>query len=320
MLKQDLLAKLESWITELDLPAEPKNLYEPIKYILGLGGKRVRPALVFAIGEILKLPQPDLKKAALAVEAFHNFTLVHDDIMDNSDKRRGQDTVHKKWDQNIAILSGDAMLIEVYKLLIDIESEHKIELIKRFNDIASLVCEGQQYDMDFEELEEVSPEEYLEMIRKKTAVLLAFAMQVPALLIGEKSLANTLFDIGINLGMAFQVKDDLLDVFPQDEKFGKQLAGDIYNAKKTILYLELLESAGAEEAKSLESLYAQETRSELEVQQVRQMMQSYAIEEKVKELANSYSTKAENAINKLEQDQLKEFLSNFTHSLLNRTY
>ena len=311
---------IDTWLEEMVLPASPEKLYDPIKYIISIGGKRIRPALVLAIGELLEADKKDIKLLALSVELFHNFTLVHDDIMDESDKRRGQATVHKKWNQNVAILSGDAMLIEVYKMLVEVDSPNVKQILRSFNDTATLVCEGQQYDMDFEEKENVKQSDYIDMIKKKTAVLLAYSLHVSALLKGDTALAEQLYEIGINLGLSFQIKDDLLDVFPEDDKFGKKVAGDIYNAKKTFLYINLLEKLSEDETKSIKDLYAKEERNDLEVEQVINLMRCYQVDEAVESLANDYSEKAITQIENLENVSLKNFLNNFSESLLNRTY
>lgn len=253
---QELLGKLEIFIQNLpsvlELGKTPRELYDPITYILSLDGKRIRPLLsLLAYGIYNSKPEEILSQAA-AVEVFHNFTLMHDDIMDDAPLRRGKDAVHVKWNKNVAILSGDVMLVKAYDLLLPTESEKLGEIIRLFNKTASEVCEGQQFDMNFESLESVHEEEYLTMIRLKTAVLLGFALQMGALLAGaEKSDAQKLYDFGVNIGVGFQLKDDLLDVFADQAKFGKQVGGDIISNKKTFLLIKALELA---KGKDLEEL------------------------------------------------------------------
>ncbi len=232
------------------LPSSPKNLYEPVNYFLSLEGKRIRPLLVLIACDCFK---GDVKKslpAAAAVELFHNFSLVHDDIMDNAPLRRGKTTVHEKWNNNIAILSGDVLLVKAYQQISKCESSK--ELDKIFSQTAIQVCEGQQYDMDFESRAEVSIGNYLEMIRLKTAVLLACSLQIGALCAGASHKSSQVFyTAGVSLGLAFQLTDDYLDVFGNAEKTGKQEGGDIISNKKTWLLIRAFELANAQQKKIL---------------------------------------------------------------------
>jgi geranylgeranyl diphosphate synthase type II len=252
-----LLDKLEQLIQELpthiEIGRSPKELYEPITYILNLGGKRIRPLLsLLAYGLYQSNPEAILKQA-LAIEVFHNFTLMHDDIMDDAPLRRGEATVHEKWNPNIAILSGDVMLVKAYDLLLDTDPKLLREVLELFNQTASEVCEGQQFDMNFESLQTVSEEDYLEMIRLKTAVLLGLALKMGAVLAGVgKEDGQKLYDFGVNIGVGFQLKDDLLDVFADQAKFGKQVGGDIIANKKTFLLIKALELAKGKEAEELD--------------------------------------------------------------------
>jgi len=247
-----LLTKLENHLTQYSFGESPKELYEPIEYILSLGGKRIRPLLsLLAYGIYGKNPEEILSQAA-AVEVFHNFTLMHDDIMDNAPLRRGKPTVHEKWNTNIGILSGDVMLVKAYDLLLDTNPQLLPEVIRLFNKTAAEVCEGQQFDMNFENYETVHEDEYINMIRLKTAVLLGFALQMGAVLAGaEKEDAQKLYDFGMNIGIGFQLKDDLLDVFADQAKFGKQVGGDIISNKKTFLLIKALELAQGKNAEEL---------------------------------------------------------------------
>jgi geranylgeranyl diphosphate synthase type II len=221
-----------------------------------LGGKRIRPVLVLMACEMFGRSFRAALPAALAIETFHNFTLVHDDIMDNAPIRRGKETVYKKWDSNIAILAGDTMLSMAYDMMIAVESKRLSDILRLFNKTSIEVCEGQQYDMNFENIPQVSIPQYLEMIRLKTAVLLGASLSIGAIIGGaEPQDEKLLYDIGINMGIAFQLKDDLLDVYGEVEKFGKQEGGDIATNKKTFLYLKALEKAPSQVKAELSQLY-----------------------------------------------------------------
>lgn len=223
---------------------EPKNLYEPIAYTLEMGGKRLRPVMVLLACNIFSSKIEKAIPAALAIEVFHNFTLLHDDIMDQADMRRNLPTVHKQYNSNIAILSGDAMSIMAYNYLQKCESPNLSDMFQLFSQTALEVCEGQQLDMDFESRTDVLIPEYLEMIRRKTAVLLACSLKLGALSAGASGkITNQLYEFGINLGIAFQLQDDLLDVFANQQKFGKMIGNDIVSNKKTFLLLKALELA-----------------------------------------------------------------------------
>ena len=233
----------------------PHGLYDPIIYIMGLGGKRLRPALLMASGELFGAKKEDLIQAAAAIELFHNFTLVHDDIMDEAPLRRGEETIHQKWDLNTGILSGDAMLINSYQLFESYPAEVQVQLIQLFSKTALEVCEGQQYDVEFENQQNVELEQYIIMISYKTAVLIAAALKMGAIIANasEKE-QNQLYTFGLNLGIAFQIQDDYLDAFADPEKFGKQVGGDIVENKKTILVIKGLEFASPDQEQKLRHL------------------------------------------------------------------
>lgn len=235
---------IEDQLLSFNFGDQPSELYEPIRYILSLGGKRLRPLLTLMTCQLFEESYENAIYPALGVEVFHNFTLLHDDIMDNAPIRRGQQTVHEKWNANIAILSGDVMLVRVYDLFLKSEHSEISKILSKFNRCASEVCEGQQLDMNFESRLFVSELEYLEMIRLKTAVLIGFSIELGALIGGaEENKCNQLYDFGINIGLGFQLKDDLLDVYADTNKFGKQLGGDIISNKKTYLLIKALERA-----------------------------------------------------------------------------
>lgn len=225
----------------------PPELYDPIRYIMSLGGKRMRPMMTLMAAYLFTDDWQRAVKPALAVEVFHNFTLMHDDIMDQAPLRRGQPTVHEKWNHNTAILSGDVMLVNAYELLADIETPHLRRVLTRFNRVAAEVCEGQQLDMNFETRWDVAESEYIGMIKLKTSVLLGFALELGGILAGADSVSTDhLREAGINIGIGFQLKDDLLDVYGDPAKFGKQVGGDILANKKTFLLIEALEQADAD--------------------------------------------------------------------------
>lgn len=254
ILLQRMQTSLQEAINSMRYGENPVELYEPIRYLMQLGGKRLRPVLTL-MG--YRLWQPDYTQAikpALAVEVFHNFTLMHDDIMDKAPLRRGKPTVHEKWNANIAILSGDVMLVKAYELMLEVPLQYLPEALRLFNQCAAEVCEGQQLDMNFERIDSVTQEQYLEMIRLKTSVLLGFALQLGALIAGA-SLHNQekLRDFGTLMGIGFQLTDDLLDVYGESEKFGKQVGGDIIANKKTFLLIEALLHAQGREKEELDN-------------------------------------------------------------------
>ena len=241
-------------IEKLDWNKEPKGLYEPIAYTLESGGKRLRPILALTAAECIAnggLLNGDVMEkalpAALALEVFHNFTLLHDDVMDRAEVRRGRQTVHVKWDDNTAILSGDQMLIEAYKLLSDVPADKLPQVLRWFNEMATGICEGQQYDVDFEHMSQVSIEDYMKMIELKTSVLLANAMRIGGYIAGATpEQQKALYQYGLHIGLAFQIQDDILDVYGDPKTFGKAIGGDICCNKKTLLLLTAMETADAE--------------------------------------------------------------------------
>jgi geranylgeranyl diphosphate synthase type II len=248
---------ISSHFEKLSLDKEPISLYEPIRYILGLGGKRLRPVLTLMATEVFEVDCQEALAAATAVEVFHNFSLIHDDIMDDAPLRRGNETVHEKWNVNTGILSGDAMLILAYQYFEGYEPAVFQELAKLFSKTALEVCEGQQYDVDFETRDDVTIPEYLKMIQYKTAVLVGAAMKMGAIVAKtSEENATAIYDFGLNLGLAFQLQDDYLDAFGNPETFGKQVGGDIIENKKTYLYLKAIEFATANQKEQLLHLFS----------------------------------------------------------------
>ena len=285
---------LDTAIQNLKFPDHPKQLYDPITYIINLGGKRVRPLLVLMATELFGEDANESIDAAMAIEIFHNFTLVHDDIMDNAPLRRGKATVHEKWSTNIAILSGDVMMVEANKNLAKVNPAFLAPVLNTFNATAQGVCEGQQLDMEFEGRDDVSIEEYINMIRLKTAVLLGGALKLGAIIAGasEKD-ADLIYQFGENIGIAFQLQDDILDVYADPEKFGKQVGGDIIANKKTFLLLKAFELADGETRASLDTWTAyKEFNVQEKVNTVRQVYDTLDIQDIAKKSMNNYLNKA----------------------------
>lgn len=252
---------IEQELTSLVLPDRPADLYDPIKYILSIGGKRIRPMLVLLGADVFDSKQVSKAlPAAMAVEMFHNFTLMHDDIMDEAPLRRGMPTVHEKWDTNVAILAGDNLMILSYEELAKSEEDKVPHLLKKFNKMAREICEGQQLDVEFENEPQISQEAYIDMIRKKTAVLLGTALEMGAIIAGSsEAQAAHLYDFGIQIGIAFQLQDDILDVYGDPKTFGKQVGGDIISNKKTILLTTAFEQASEDLKRTLDRWLAVDT-------------------------------------------------------------
>ncbi|MEP2279191.1 polyprenyl synthetase family protein [Maribacter sp.] len=315
----------DEFIAYLDskkITKEPRNLYEPITYILGLGGKRLRPVLVLMTAEIFKSDFKSALDAALAIEVFHNFSLVHDDIMDDAPVRRGQTTVHEKWDINTGILSGDAMLIMAYQLFENYEPNVFRDLAKLFSKTALEVCEGQQYDVDFETRDDVMLPEYLKMIEYKTAVLVAAALKMGAIVAGAPEAAQEqMYNFGLNLGIAFQLQDDYLDVFGDPETFGKQVGGDIIENKKTYLYLKALNSGSEVMTKELEHLYSiQPKEADAKVKVVRSIFEKTEADKATKIAISDYTAKAFEVLDEMDvEEENKTLLKEFGENLMNRT-
>ncbi len=300
---------------------EPANLYEPMVYILEQGGKRLRPVLVLMATEIFDCNYKKALDAALAIEIFHNFSLVHDDIMDDAPIRRGKETVHEKWDINTGILSGDAMLINAYQLFESYEGDTFKELSKLFTKTAIQVCEGQQYDIDFETRDNVSIEDYLLMIEYKTAVLVGASLQMGAIVAQTSpQCKEAIYQYGRLLGIAFQLQDDYLDAFGDPETFGKQPGGDIIENKKTFLYLKTLELADRSEAMQLEHLYTiSPADNSGKIEAVKALFESSGAAELTRKEIENYTDKAFKILDKIELPEEKKLpLRNFGQMLMER--
>ena len=300
---------------------EPRNLYEPIHYILDLGGKKMRPVLTLMSAEVFDADYKKALPAALAVEVFHNFSLVHDDIMDDAPLRRGHETVHEKWNINTGILSGDAMLILAYQYFEQYEPLIFRDLAKLFSKTALEVCEGQQWDVDFEDRNDVTIAEYLKMIQYKTAVLVAAAMKMGAI-IAETSVenANLIYDFGLNLGLAFQLQDDFLDAFGNPETFGKQVGGDIIENKKTYLYLKAVAFSNQEDAEELKRLFAiQPEDSTDKIERVKALFNSSGASKATQDAIQDFTFKAFQMLDQMNiNDDKKAMLKAFGENLMGR--
>lgn len=314
---------LNKAVANLELPNEPKGLYDPIRYIISLGGKRIRPLMVLMATELFGSDAEESIHAALAIEIFHNFTLVHDDIMDNAPLRRGKQTVHEKWNVNTAILSGDVMVVESNKQLAKVNARCLKQVLDTFNATAQGVCEGQQLDMEFENRSDVMIEEYLNMIRLKTAVLLGGALKLGAIIAGapEKD-ADLIYQFGENIGIAFQLHDDILDVYADPEKFGKQVGGDIIANKKTFLLLKARELAEGDDKKKLEKwLKTRDANVTEKLNQVKQVYDNLEIEKIAKEQMDFYLQKALNVFKEVNvSKERKANLLILTNQLITRDY
>jgi geranylgeranyl diphosphate synthase type II len=298
---------------------EPYNLYEPIDYILNLGGKRIRPILVLMSCDLFGGDVNNSLDAALAVEMFHNFTLIHDDIMDNAPLRRGKETVHEKWDENTGILSGDALMILSYQILEKYKGDTFKQLYSLFNKTALQICEGQQYDMDFEKKNNVALDDYFKMIRYKTAVLLACSLQMGAIIskAGDNDLEH-IYNFGLHLGTAFQLQDDYLDTYGTNE-FGKKVGGDILENKKTFLYIKSMASASKNDKEKLLELYSSHEVSEDKIKKVIDIFNRYKIKELLLDEIKKYSVLAYDSVFQLTLPESgKNSLIDFGEKLMKR--
>ncbi|RYC67381.1 polyprenyl synthetase family protein [Spirosoma sordidisoli] len=299
----------------------PPELYDPIRYIMSLGGKRMRPLLTLMGAYLFTDDWQKAVRPALGVEVFHNFTLMHDDIMDQAPIRRGQPTVHEKWNHNIAILSGDVMLVNAYELLLHVDADKIKAVLSRFNRTAAEVCEGQQMDMNFETRWDVTEAEYIDMIRLKTSVLLGYALELGGLIAGADPESNQhLYEGGVNIGIGFQLKDDLLDVYGDPAKFGKQVGGDIIANKKTFLLIEALEQAQGDVRDELTNWLTRTSFDKAEkVQAVTAIYDKLGIREITETRINTYFERGFTNFEQINADPArKSLLSQFARQLVER--
>ncbi|PWK20832.1 polyprenyl synthetase family protein [Xanthomarina spongicola] len=310
-----------SFLNSFTVNRKPESLYNPINYILKLGGKRLRPVLTLMSAELFNCNYKKALNAALSIEVFHNFSLIHDDIMDDAPLRRGQETVHEKWDLNTGILSGDAMLIMAYQLFENYSPETFQALAKLFSKTALEVCEGQQFDVDFETRDDVTILEYLKMIEYKTAVLIGAAMKMGAIVANaSEEDQNLIYDFGKNLGIAFQLQDDYLDAFGDPKTFGKQVGGDIIENKKTYLYIKAVEFSEEDKKTELMHLYSLNTKDHSEkIKTAKQIFISSGSAKATQNEIQNYTSKAFLVLDKLHiSEENKEALRQFGEQLMNR--
>ncbi len=306
-------------IESLDWSKEPKGLYEPIAYTLSSGGKRLRPTLALIAAALFGGKEEDVLPAALALEVFHNFTLLHDDVMDRAAVRRGRPTVHVKWDDNTAILSGDQMLIEAYRLLSGVPADKLPQVLKWFNEMATGICEGQQYDVDFEHMDEVSIADYMKMIKLKTSVLLANALRTGGYIAGaNEAQQQALYLFGLHIGLAFQIQDDILDVYGDPKTFGKAIGGDICCNKKTLLLLTALQTADAASRDELNQWLSVNDRPEEKIAAVTALYNRLGVREAAEAVMEEHTALALKQLEQLPQNAACEQLRQLAAKLITR--
>ncbi len=307
-------------IAKLNWEREPKGLYAPIAYTMAAGGKRVRPQLAMIACGIFGGNEQEVAPAAMALEVFHNFTLLHDDVMDKAEVRRGRPTVHIQWNENTAILSGDQMMIEAYKLLAEVPADKLHKVLRLFNKMATEICEGQQYDVDFESQDDVSIEAYLHMIRLKTSVLLATALQIGAYMAGaNEAQQEALYQFGINVGLAFQIQDDILDVWGDPKTFGKAVGGDISCNKKTYVYLTAQQLADDELTEELHQWYGSLLDDNTEkIAAVKGIFEQLNVRAACEAVVQDYTQKALQILDTLPQNAATEQLRQLANKLNTR--
>ncbi|MFT5858315.1 MAG: geranylgeranyl diphosphate synthase type II [Flavobacteriaceae bacterium] len=311
--------RIEKGLLSINFPSEPNRLYDPLRYFLSIGGKRIRPILTLLGARLFNCSENSVLSQALCIEVFHNFTLIHDDIMDVAPLRRNQPTVHEKWNQDIAILSGDALLIHAYQLLGDIKPQHLPDAFALFNKTAIQVCEGQQMDMDFEVSKDVSIDQYIEMIRLKTSVLLGCALEIGAI-VAEATLEDrkALYNFGQHIGIAFQIQDDILDLYADPEKFGKQVGGDVIANKKTILYLTALKNATLEQKEQLRQLENEQDLG-LKIDRTRQLFDVQGVKKKCQDRMSEHYEMALTSLDKVAvKEDMKQPLLSLAAYLMQR--
>lgn len=317
---EQYLPWLEAEIRKQKFGDSPQSLYEPIRYIMSLGGKRLRPLLTLMAYAMYENDAKKIVKYAAAVEAFHNFTLMHDDIMDKAPLRRGKVTVHEKWNVNTAILSGDVMLVRVYDQFLDLDGDLLKKVLILFNACAAGVCEGQQWDMEFESKKTVTQEQYIDMVRLKTAVLLGFSLELGAMLAGAPEADQKILRaFGVNIGIGFQLMDDLLDVYADKKKFGKQVGGDILANKKTFLLINALRLAKGRNKAALQRwLAAKKFSPAKKVAAVTALYDALGVRTLTEQRIQYFFEKGFSGLSELSVPQATGPLVSFTHDLMGR--
>lgn len=318
---KEILTKVNEFIEQLPYDRQPQSLYEPVKYVLSIGGKRVRPVLMLLAYNLYKEDPERILMPACALETYHNYTLLHDDLMDNADVRRGVPTVHRKWDANTAILSGDSMLVLAYHRMLQCDADKQPEVMSLFTETALEIGEGQQYDMEFENRDDVTEEEYIEMIRLKTSVLLACAMKIGGILAGASAEdADNLYKFGEQVGLAFQLQDDLLDVYGDPKVFGKAVGGDITCNKKTYMLINAFQRANSEQRVELERwVSAKDFDRQEKVAAVTEIYNQIGIRHICEEKINYYFEESKKYLAKINvADERKQTLLQYTAEMMKR--
>mgnify|MGYP002623934758 CR=1 FL=1 len=318
---EEILKKVNDALEALPYDRRPQSLYDPIRYVLSLGGKRIRPVLMLLSYSLFKERPEDIMMQALGLETYHNYTLLHDDLMDNADLRRGHQTVHKRWDANTAILSGDSMLVLAYQRVAQCDARHLPAVLGLFTETALEIGEGQQYDMDFETRNDVTVEEYIEMIRLKTSVLLACALKMGAILAdASEEDAQLLYKVGEQVGLAFQLQDDLLDVYGNPEVFGKAIGGDITSNKKTYMLINAINRANSEQREELMHwIEAKEFDRQEKIAAVTRLYDEIGIRQLCEEKINFFFEEARQYLDRVNvPEERKQSLSQYANSLMKR--
>ena len=318
---EEILKKVNDALEALPYERRPQSLYDPIRYVLSLGGKRIRPVLMLLSYNLFKERPEDIMMQALGLETYHNYTLLHDDLMDNADLRRGHQTVHKRWDANTAILSGDSMLVLAYQRVAQCDARHLPAVLGLFTETALEIGEGQQYDMDFETRNDVTEEEYIEMIRLKTSVLLACALKMGAILAdASEEDAQLLYKVGEQVGLAFQLQDDLLDVYGNPEVFGKAIGGDITSNKKTYMLINAINRANSEQREELMHwIEAKEFDRQEKIAAVTRLYDEIGIRQLCEEKINFFFEEARQYLDRVNvPEERKQSLSQYANSLMKR--
>lgn len=319
----EILGKVNDFLANLPYERKPYSLYEPIKYVLSMGGKRIRPILMLLSYNLFKEDPEKILMNAVALETYHNYTLLHDDLMDQADLRRGHQTVHKKWDANTAVLSGDSMLVLAYERMAQCDGKHLPEVLRLFTTTALEIGEGQQYDMEFEHRNDVKEEEYIEMIRLKTSVLLACALKIGAVLAdASPEDADNLYRFGEQIGLAFQLQDDYLDVYGDTEVFGKEIGGDIVSNKKTFMLINAFNHANADQLKELQRwVNAKDFDRKEKVEAVTRLYNEIGIDKMAQDKIAYYFGQSERYLDAVQVDaSRKEELRRYAQNMMKRQY